>query len=273
MAALSLALMTLDHDQHHMATVRAALALAAYPVRQLVNLPIELAQWWTDNLTWRDTLARENAALRAQQLRLSAKLQRLAALEAENARLRELRASSARLREERVLIAEILATDLDPYRHQMIIDKGSSADVYLGQPVLDAYGVMGQTVRVGMFSAAVTLLTDPSHAVPVQVNRNGLRSIAVGSGRFERLELPYLTNKADVRPGDLLVTSGLGGRFPAGYPVGEVIDVIYDPSRPFATVTARPRAHLERSRELLLVWSPQPTEQEPSADELEVAEP
>jgi len=185
---------------------------------------------------------------------LKVRLQRLAALEAENRRLRDLLGSSRRL-EERVLIAELLAVALDPYRHQVLIDKGSGSGAYVGQPVLDANAVMGQIVRVSPLSATVLLITDVEHSLPVQVLRNGLRAIAQGTGLVQGLELLHLPKNVDIRVGDELVTSGLGGRFPAGYPVARVVAVREEPGRPFAIVRAAPLARLDRTREVLLVWS------------------
>ncbi|MFQ5642164.1 MAG: rod shape-determining protein MreC [Thiogranum sp.] len=145
---------------------------------------------------------------------------------------------------------------MDPYRHQIELNKGSLDHLFEGQPLLDSQGVMGQLIHVGPFTSTAMLITDPAHAIPVQVNRTGLRTIALGTGSIDRLELPHIPNNADIRSGDLLVSSGLGGRFPPGYPVAEVIDVQQDPGRTFSHVTARPRALLDRSREVLLVWPP-----------------
>jgi rod shape-determining protein MreC len=172
-------------------------------------------------------------------------------------RLRDLLGSSFRIGE-RVLIAEILAVDLDPGHQQVVINKGSSSGVFVGQPVLDANAVMGQVVRTNPFSSTVLLITDSDHALPVELNRNGLRTIARGAGVGQDLELLYIPKNADVRIGDLLVTSGMGGRFPRGYPVARVTAVRHDPNDPFTVVTAEPTARLDRSREVLLVWTLNP---------------
>jgi rod shape-determining protein MreC len=158
----------------------------------------------------------------------------------------------------RVLVAEISAVDLDPFRHQVMIRKGSTSGVYLGQAVLDAHGVMGQVVHTTPYTATVLLITDASHSLPVQVLRSGQRTVAVGNGRSDALDLPYLPNNLDVREGDLLVTSGLGGVFPGGYPVATITSVQRQPGRSFAAVAARPLAQLDRSREVLLVWQVTP---------------
>lgn len=249
----SILTMAVDHRLDHMNTVRSALSVVVYPIQQLVDFPVSLGRWLVDRVTTREELLARNRRLRERQILLQARLQKHAALEAENARLRELMDSSLKVGD-RILIAELLSVDLDPYRHQVLINKGAEHGVYNGQAVLDAKGIMGQTGHVGPFSSTVILLTDPSHAIPVQVNRNGLRTIAVGTGTVNRLELSHLPNNADIRVGDLLISSGLGGRFPPDYPVARVTTARTDPGRPFAIVYAEPNAELERSRELLLVW-------------------
>lgn len=252
-ALASILLMTADHRAHHLEALRGALSVAVYPIQYVVDLPVALERWASETLTSRRKLLEENAALRTRQFVLNTELQRMAALEAENLRLRALHESSTQI-DGRILIAEIMAVDLDPYKHRVVIDKGADDGVCAGQPLLDADGVMGQTTHVGPLSATAMLITDVSQAIPVQINRNGLRAIAVGTGAMDRLQLLHLPNNADIRVGDLLVTSGLGGRFPPGYPVARVSAVRHDPGRPFATVTAIPTAHLDRSREVMLVW-------------------
>jgi rod shape-determining protein MreC len=180
-------------------------------------------------------------------------LQQLAALEAENARLRALMVSPARLAN-RVQVAEILAVDLDPYRHRIAINRGEQAGVYVGQALLDADGIVGQVVRVNPLGAEAILISDPSHATPVELNRNGLRTVALGMGDVTRMDLPFLPNSADIRIGDLLTSSGLGDAFPAGYPVARVTRVERRPGESFARVEAEPTAALNRTRQVLLVW-------------------
>lgn len=261
---LSLVLMTLDHREQHLDTVRNAIATALYPLQVLVDMPFALARWSSDRLAHRHALLEENARLKRKQLLLGSQLQKLTALEAENRRLRLLLESSVRLGE-RVLIAELLKVDFDPYRHQILINKGTRHGAYAGQPLLDEAGIVGQIVHANAFTSTAILITDPNHAVPVQVNRNGLRTLAVGTGNFQLLELPNVPNNDDIWVGDLLVTSGLGGHFPRGYPVAKVIQVEFDPSRPFARVVARPTAHLDRHREVLLIVG-EPAVDTPPAD-------
>ena len=252
-AALSAALMVMDHKYKSLESVRASLSVVIYPIQLLVELPETVSEWFSESLTTRRHLQEENDSLRTQIFMQKAQMQKLAALEAENIRLRELLDSSFEVGE-KVIIAELLSVNLDPYKHQIVINKGQLDDVYAGQPLLDAEGVMGQIVHAGPYTSTAVLITDTAHAIPVQVNRNGLRSIALGSGTINRLDLPYIPNNADVQPGDLLITSGLGGQFPPGYPVAVVSAVQHDPGRTFSQVVAAPLAQLNRSREVLLVW-------------------
>jgi len=249
----SLIMMTVDHRQGHLEKVRSTLSVFVYPLQYVANLPVTVTNWASEALTTRARLMEENALLHDERLVLSSKIQKFEILEAENERLRAMLQSSERL-DERVLIAELLAIDLQPFRHQIVINKGQREGVYDGQPIVDAYGVMGQIVHVGPFSSTVLLLTDPAHAIPVQINRNGLRSVAVGTGQSHILQLEHLSNNVDIREGDLVVSSGLGSRFPPGYPVGVVHDISRVPGDPFSKVTIIPSAHLEKSREVLLVW-------------------
>lgn len=250
---ISIALMMVDHRQHNLESIRASASLLIYPLQYLVDLPVSITQWAGENFSSRESLLDDNQKLRIQQTLLLARLQKLAALKVENVRLRELLKSSKKVGES-VLIGELLAVDLEPFTRQIIINKGGQDEVFLGQPLLDAGGVMGQIVHVGPFSSTAMLITDPNHAIPVHVNRNGLRAIVVGTGATDLLEIPYLPNSADIEIGDLLTSSGLGGRFPPDYPVAEVTAVHKDPSQPYAVVYAKPAANLERSREVLLVW-------------------
>ncbi len=249
----SIALMTLDHRHHTLEGIRSTLSIVVYPMQYLVNTPFALADWASESLSSRNTLLSENGALREKQLQLEFKLQKLASLEMENQRLRALLQSSNRVWE-RVLIAELVSVDFDPFKHQILLNKGSNSGVFEGHPLLDAHGVMGQINHVSPFTSTAILITDPSHATPVQVNRNGLRSIALGSGEPDRLDIPHIPNNADIVEGDLLVTSGLGLRNPAGYPVAKVTSVVRNPAEPFARITATPLAHLDKAREVLLVW-------------------
>ncbi|MEO7557651.1 MAG: rod shape-determining protein MreC [Gammaproteobacteria bacterium] len=265
---ISLILMTVDHRQLHLKDLRAGLSLLVYPVQYVVNLPAVWKQLLDKGLSSHASLVKDNERMARQNLLLKVRLQKFAALEAENMRLRELLQSSRKL-DERMLIAELLAVDMDPFRHQVTLNKGSVRGVVAGQPLLDASGVMGQIVHVGPFTSTALLITDPSHALPVQINRNGLRGLAIGTGSFNRLDMPYQSKNADVRVGDLLITSGLGGGFPADYPVAKIVAVERQPGQPFAKISAEPSARLEHSREVLLVW---PTKTKPITVQPSIAE-
>lgn len=239
-----------------MQDVRASLSVIAAPFYYLADLPQRFGSWSDDAVLSRDQLQREIEKLRAESLLLQAKVQKLASLEAENVRLRELLNSSSLL-DETVLVAELLGVNPDPLRHQLIINKGSEDGVFVGQPVIDAQGLIGQVTELGPTTSRVLMITDATHAIPVQVNRNGLRSIVEGNGRQDELELRHVAATMDIKVGDLLVSSGLGQRFPVGYPVGVVSEVTVDPGQEFAVVKARPSAQLNRSRHVLLVFTGQ----------------
>jgi rod shape-determining protein MreC len=251
---LSLGLMIADARDRHLEWLRASLAISAYPIQWLAAQPSRLLQDLDGRLATEADLRERNTLLEQENLALRGRLQRFSSLQAENARLRDLLGSSLKLGD-RVLVAELLQVELDPYRQQVLVDKGTRSGVYVGQPVLDAHAVMGQVVVTNPLTATVLLITDADHALPVQINRNGLRTIATGTGRINRLRLPHLPKNADVQVGDLLVTSGMGGVFPAGYPVARITEVADDPNSAFATVMAEPTARLDRSYEVLLVWT------------------
>jgi rod shape-determining protein MreC len=244
--------MILDSREQHLVRVRQALTVVVYPVRVLVDLPFSAWNSLRDTFAARDTLITENQQFRRDRLETEARLQRLEALEMENARLRELLQSKARVGS-RALVAEILAVDHDPYRERFDLNRGFVDGVFVQQAVIDAQGVVGQVVRVGPFTSEAVLITDADHATPVSVNRNGLRTTAFGTGDSHRLRL-NLTNNADIEVGDLLISSGLGGVFPAGYPVGRVLEVRLRPDQSFAEIIAEPTSALDREREVLLVW-------------------
>ena len=251
---ISIVLMYLDHRQNHLDGIRSGIGAAVYPVQLVVDAPVRLWKWLGESTTSRNELELELGRLRAERLLTNARLQRLTSLEAENARLRALLDARSSVRDE-VRVAEIMAVDANPYEHNLIINVGSRDGVYDGQAIVDANGVVGQVIRAGAMTARAVLISDADHALPVEVNRNGLRTIAVGTGEIDRLDLPFLPNNADIRAGDLLVTSGLGGAFPTGYPVAVVDSVTRIPQQPFADVTATPKAALDQVREVMLIWS------------------
>lgn len=248
--------MVLDHRFHAIDTIRSALSIVVDPIRYVVNIPSNVADWASESFVSHTTLEDENKTLKTQNQLLQAKLQKYASLKAENANLRALLKSSEKHEEklERVLVTEILSVDLDPFRRKFVINKGTRHEVYIGQPVIGAQGVMGKVVHVGPLSSTALVITDASHSIPVQINRNGVRAVAVGLPKNNQLELIHQPNNADILVDDLLVTSGLGCVFPDGYPVGRVVSVDVNPSLPFAKIIVQPTAQLDRDREALLVW-------------------
>lgn len=264
---LSCALMILDHRHQQLDRLHDVLSVVVTPVRWAVDAPARAVIWSRENLASRQHLIERNRRLREENLRTRGNLQRLDALQAENERLREL-LQSARQVDQQVMISEILAVDMNPYRHQVVLNRGGLDEVYEGQALIDAYGVLGQVTHAGPLQSTALLITDPNHSIPVEINRNGLRTIAQGTGNTERLDLPYLPSNADVQPGDLLVSSALAGRFPRGFPVATVTEVEIIPGERFARVSARPTARIDRSREVLLVTRrPEPAAQDaPAAD-------
>lgn len=245
--------MTLDHRFHHVDQLRASLSLVIYPIRYIVNMPADMGNWASDAFMTRKSLQAENLDLKTKNRLLKSELQKFNYVKTENLHLRALLKSSKRF-DNKVLIAELLSVDLDPYKRQVVINKGSQHGVYKGQPMVDAQGVMGLVTNVGLLSSTALLITDPNHAAPIQLLRNGLRAIANGTGSANRFELENIPNNADIKVGDEFVTSGLGCVFPTGYPAGRIVEINTDPSLPFAQVIAEPAAALDRSREVLLVW-------------------
>ncbi len=236
--------------------VRNALSIVTETVVTVTDLPRRAFVGLDEAITTRNTLTAENARLMQENLVLQRHVQRLAAMTAENSRLRELLNSSALL-DSNVLVAEIIGVDPDPSRVEVVINKGAADQLYVGQPVLDASGIIGQLIAVGPSQSRVLLITDHRHGLPVEINRNGVRSIATGTGKSGLLQLQYLAATADIRVGDLLVSSGLGGVFPRGYPVGRVSRVERDLRETFMQVDALPTAAIERSRYVLLVFAQQ----------------
>ena len=253
LALMAAGLMVADHRNHHLAAIRDGVATLAYPIQWAVQAPVAAWSAMSESFATKARVEASNVRLAADNLVLRLKLLRFESLEQENQRLRAVRESSARV-VQRSLIAEIVRVDLDPFRQRVLINKGTRAGVFRGQAALDANGIFGQVTRAGPVSAEVILISDPEHAIPIQVNRTGARSIGLGTGRSGLLSLPYLPQNADVIVGDLLVSSGLGGVYPPGYPVGKVTAVERDPGQPLLSVEAEPLAGLDRDPEILLVW-------------------
>lgn len=246
--------MAVDHLSNFLDEVRAGLTVAVTPVIIAADLPNRTVTGLQEVFSTRDDMRGQITVLEQELLLLRAKTEKMAAVTAENNRLRDLLGSAAKL-QDNVLVAELVGVDPDPERHEVIIDKGTREGVFVGQPVLDAQGLMGQVIEASPYVSRVLLISDLSHSVPVQVVRSNLRLIARGTGVTRQLELMHVQDTADIREGDLLVSSGLGDRFPVGYPVGVVNNIGHDPGKPFAEVTASPSAQLERSRHVLLVFT------------------
>ncbi|MDH4047619.1 MAG: rod shape-determining protein MreC [Gammaproteobacteria bacterium] len=253
LACLSILLLVIDQRQNYLDIARKAIGAFVYPLHVVVDAPISTWLWITESTATRNELQLENSRLRAERLLTNARLQKYAALEAENTRLRAMLEATPRS-SDRIRVSEIMSVSANPFRHVVVVDKGTRDGVFDGQAMVDANGVVGQVIEAGLLSSQGILISDPDHALPVEVNRNGLRTIAVGSGEFARLDLPFLANNADIQEGDLLVTSGLGGAFPAGYPVAVVDAVKRIPQEPFASVSAIPSAALNQIREVMLIW-------------------
>jgi rod shape-determining protein MreC len=250
---LAVVIMYLDQRVHYLEHVRYALQATTYPIQLAVNSPPSAWRWLRESFQTREALRAENERLRARQRDLELLAMRYDALAHENGELRGLRDALPPVAE-RWLPAEIINIQLSGLRQRLLINRGASNGVFKGQAVLDDRGLIGQTTHVGPWSAEVILITDPEHAVPVRVDRTGLRTIAVGGGDGSSLALPYLPANADIRSGDLLLTSGLGGVFPEGYPVARVSEVHRDAVQPLAQVRAMAFSHIDSDTEVMLVW-------------------
>ncbi|MFQ1633093.1 rod shape-determining protein MreC [Aeromonas veronii] len=234
--------------------VRVYLSSLVSPLQYMANAPGTLLDTMSTQVQTRADLIEQTKQQEQQLFTLRARLLKMDQLEHENQRLRELLGSPVH-KESRKMVAELLSVDSDPFSHQVLINKGALDGVYNGQAVINDQGVIGQVLHVGSTTSRVLLITDSSHGIPVRVLRNDLRAIASGSGELDKLELRNLPRNTDIQVGDLLVTSGLGGRFPEGYPVATVTRSEYVEGKPFAQVEAKPLVELDRLRYLLLLWT------------------
>ncbi|WP_114327456.1 rod shape-determining protein MreC [Candidatus Colwellia aromaticivorans] len=246
-----------DHKMASFESVRGYLQSLVSPLQYLANTPKQFMTWASTNLTTRGQLMTENQQYRLNELDFHEEAMQLVILKQENARLRSLLSSPLRS-EIKKMVAEVISVDSDPYSLQIVINRGAGDGVYEGQPVLDSVGIVGQILHVGQTSSRVILITDISHAVPVRVQRNGLRLLASGSGQIDRLIHNFVPQSADIKTGDLLVTSGLGGKYPEGYPVAKVSFVSNNESREFVRVFSTPAAQIDRLRYLLLLSEKEP---------------
>ncbi|WKD50748.1 rod shape-determining protein MreC [Microbulbifer spongiae] len=249
---LAVVLIAADHYTNWLQSTRERLFGFVAPMYWLTGAPERVGEWAGEQLRSREELLEENSRLKRQVLLLEQRSQLLAAVKAENTQLKELM-NAAEMVDDRVLVAQVIGISPDPLEHVLLIDKGRDDGLDVGTPVMDASGLLGQVIEAGDAFSRVLLITDASHAIPVQLLRNSMRSVAEGTGDLYHLKLRHLATTSDIREGDLLLSSGLGGRFPAGYPVGEVISVTRDPGRPFAEAEVLPRGRMNRSRFVLAV--------------------
>jgi rod shape-determining protein MreC len=256
-ALVVVVLLVADLRFNSLQTARSLMEFAAAPVYWVADIPSRVGDWKNEHLVSRSDLLEQNEQLGRENLVLQGRSHQMASLLAENVRLRALLNSSAMVRDD-VLVAELIGVSPDPVRHQLVLNKGERDGVFVGQPLIDADGLLGQVVEVSSVNSRALLITDATHSIPVQVNRNGVRAIAEGIGSLTSLEIHHVSATTDIKEGDLLVTSGLGGRFPTGYPVAVVSKIERDPGLAFARIMARPSAALERSRHVLLVFTAKP---------------
>ncbi|HEX5160596.1 MAG TPA: rod shape-determining protein MreC [Steroidobacteraceae bacterium] len=252
-AIVSVVLMFYDRRGGWLETARYGLQATIYPLQLAVNSPSAAWRWVKESVTTREALQKEVDELRNQLRDQQLVTMRQAALERENATLRGLNSAMPEVIEKR-LIGEVINVEVSTLRQRLLINRGGNSGVYRGQPVITGDGVLGQVYRTGPFSSEIILITDSEHALPVQVLRSGVRTIALGTGRATALELPYVPQNYDVKVGDLLVTSGLDQVFPYGLPVARVTKVERDPTLPLAQIVAQPLARIESDREVLFIW-------------------
>ena len=251
---LALLLMTVDNYTSVFDSTKSHISQLFIPLQLLANFPYQMKEWVGMNTTSRTKLEQKNVSLEKERLILLGQLQRSAELAAENLRLRQL-LNATELLMQSVLVTEVIGVSPNPVNHTVTVDRGTNDGVYIGQPVLDADGLMGQVVEVYENYSKVLLITDINHALPVQVLRNGLRSIVEGISDFNLMALRFVSPTVDIEEGDKLVSSGLGGRFPMGYPVGTVSSISQKPGEKFMEIKVIPSAKLDRSRHLLLVFT------------------
>jgi rod shape-determining protein MreC len=249
----SISLIFFDHKVNSFENIRGYLQSMVSPLQYLATTPKQMMTWASENIITRRQLISENQQYKISELRFHQQLLALEIIKKENERLRLLLASPLR-GEVKKMVAEILSVDSDPYSHQVVINRGSDDGLFEGQPVIDDEGIVGQVLHVGINSSRVILITDVTHAVPVRVSRNGVRLVASGTGQIDRLTHNFVQHSTDVRSGDLLVTSGLGDKYPEGYPVARVTTVIQNDANAFALVQSEPVAKIDRLRYLLLLW-------------------
>ncbi len=259
MLAIILSFVFMGADKHTgtSATLRAFLNSLVTPIYYLASLPEDSLGWTVDQLKSREALQQENQTLKSLQLLQNEKLQRFAFMEQENAKLRALLDSPVR-QQGKKMIAEVMGIDSHAFRNTLVINKGALDGVFEGQPVIDDFGIVGQVTSVATTSSRVILISDTTHAIPVRIQRNGVRAIIEGTGRINQLKANNIPHSIEMQEGDIMVTSGLGGGFAEGYPVAKITSVEHDLSLPFAQISATPVAQLDRLSRVLLLWYERP---------------
>ena len=248
--------MLLANQTQQLKPLKDGLSLLVHPILVSIDFPTKIQLWFSENTTDRATLLKQNHQLKSEALLLKVKLQKFAALEQENTHLHSLLESSFKLGEQ-FIAASLIKVNQNSNTQHIVIDKGSRFNLYKGQAALNSDGIIGQIITVNPLTSSIMLITDPNHAIPVEINRTGLRTIASGNGTQNTLSLPYLPHNADIKVGDLLITSGLGGVFPQGYPVATLSKLQPMPGEAFIHAEAQTIAKTESTRNILLMWSKQ----------------
>jgi len=249
---LSFGLMYLDHKDQYLNKARSYISATTYPIYLVTNAPKNIFLNLRESMGQREKIVLENQKLKTENIALSSKIQQIYKLERENKRLHELLDSKPKT-EDIFVLAEIVAKNPDPFKHRIIINKGSKEDVQINQTVADSKGIIGHVIRDQIFGSEVLLITDPEHAIPIELARTGLRSIAIGTGSYEEIQLSYLAVNTDIQKGDILLTSGLGGQYPAGYPVAVIDKVSYLEGASFLEARAKPLAKLTNINEVWII--------------------
>jgi rod shape-determining protein MreC len=248
----AIALMIADHRFHAMETVRLSLSVLAHPVQQVATLPGEAFGRVGEYFASQQRLLRENQELKAKVLEQSAAAQEARLLKAEQAQLLKMTSGKSRYVENGT-IAEVLYTARNPFMRKIVVDKGLTSSIQAGMPVIDGSGVVGQVTNVGTFASEVTLVTEKDQSVPVMLVRNGLRAVAVGSGKDGSIDIPFMPVSADVQNGDMFVTSGIDGTYPPGLVVAEVTSVQKNAAYVFAKISAKPAAGVDNHRYVMVL--------------------
>ena len=254
-AVISFLCISVDRQSNYLNPVRETLSFVVYPIQLAVDLQIGFTETISSYLKTQKTLMNDLEKLRTENLQLSVRAQRYSAVKRENSRLRDLLDFPV-VPDQRTIVANILSIDTKSGSQQIVVNKGENTGAQVGQAMVDVHGVIGQVIKVGPYSAIGLLITDPKHSIPVELNRTGLRAVVTGIDESKKLSLSFVPMDADVVTGDLVVSSGLGNRFPSGYPVGTIKSVARVKGESFADISVEPISDLTFSREVLLVGSP-----------------